>query len=177
MAKSRTYYFKGKIHWAKVFESNRDMNGYKGAAKEFGGEYSVTLVGMDKDTKAAIKATGMQKKIQVDDDKYDGRPFITFTRKHENKGKGGEIVEEWSGAPQVFDDEGSAWDTDVLIGNDSDGVVKITVYNTTDGKGTRLESLMITELIEYEGSGDDEDDGVDDSDNPSASSNYDGLPF
>lgn len=172
MAKSRTYYFEGHLHWAKVFEGNRDMEGYKGAAREFGGEYSVNLVGMSKETKANIKATGMQKKVQQDDDKYDGRPYIQFTRKHENKGKGGEIVPEWSGAPEVFDSDGSAWDEDTLIGNDSTGVVKVTVYDTKDGKGTRLEAVMVKDLIEYDG----EDDGVDDSGNSSSASNFE-VPF
>lgn len=142
----------GEIHWAKVFESNRDQEGYKGQAKEYGGEYSVTLVVTDKEARAAHKATGSQAKFKTDPDKYDGQPYITFKRKHVVK-IGGQEIPAYGGAPLLYNAEGDPFlpdDGSVLIGNNSQGIVKYTVYDAGENKGTRLDALQVTELNEFE---------------------------
>ena len=56
---------KGKLDWAKVFESNRDRAEWN---KETDGEYKVTIT-TDKDTAQALKKAGCMKKIEeVTDD-------------------------------------------------------------------------------------------------------------
>lgn len=152
---AKTYKLPGTFHWAKVFESNRDEEGYKGQAKEFGGEYSVTVV-FDADAVAIHKKSGSQKKVYSDPEKYDGQPHVKYTRKHESKVKG-EVVSAWSGAPLIYDADGGAWPEDELLGNGTEGVVKFTVYDAGENKGTRLDALQVTKHVEFGGTPSNED--------------------
>lgn len=152
---AKTYKLPAEFHWAKVFESNRDKEGYKGQAKEFGGEYSVVCV-LDPEDVAKHKASGSQKKVKSDPEMYDGAKYVEYARRHEAVVKG-EVIRAWSGPPLLYDADGGEWPKDKLIGNGSKGFVKFTVYDAGENKGTRLDALMITELVEFDGAVNNED--------------------
>lgn len=147
---SKAHKIEGIIHWAKVTEDTRDLDGYQGQAREWDGEYSIDLVVSDPEERAKFKETGSMKKFKTDPDKYDGQPWLSLTRKHNAKGKDGETVVAWSGPPLLYDVDGNAWDEEILIGNGTQAVAKVIVYDVPKGKGTRLDAIQVVELVEYE---------------------------
>ena len=133
---------KGKIEWAKVFESNRDRAEWN---QETDGEYKVTVT-TDKATADSLKSAGCMKKIV----EADGGFKITFSRPHTG-------MQDWmGGAPIVADVTGKAWDLESkgLIGNGSEGIVKVEIYPTRTGRtGTRLLGLQVLDHVVYESEG------------------------
>lgn len=74
----------------------------------------------------------------------DGK-FVKLKRKHEAQ-MGKELVS--LGPPKIIDKDGN--ETDVLPGNGSKVTVKVVLYDTAKfGKGSRLETVRIDELVEY----------------------------
>lgn len=147
----------GTANWCKIFESNRDMEGYKGAYKEFDGATSLELV-LDADNWGKLQRSGSMKR---------GKPVAGGTAvKLERKWKTGK---DWdSGAPEVLRADGNPWDvdTDGFVGNGSKVRVMVVVTDFPD-KGvssTRLEMVKILEHVPYEGVDDqfrkDESGGV-----------------
>lgn len=137
---------RGKAKWAKVFESNRDMNGFEGAYKPYDGAYSIQLE-MDKENYDKLEASGAAKANKIKRKEVDklGTTEIKFIRKHKDKF-------EWaSGAPKVMKADGSEWSfaDDGLIGNDSDVELEISVYTTSKATGSRLESVTVLNPVEY----------------------------
>ena len=134
----------GIANWAKVFESNRDMEGYKGAYKETNGATSIELV-LDADNWDKLKRSGSMKRGKP----VDGGTAVKLERKWET-GK------DWdSGAPEVLKADGNDWDvnTDGFIGNGSFVRVMAIVTDFPD-KGvssTRLEVVKVLDLVPYEG--------------------------
>ena len=109
---------KGKITWAKVFESNRDRAEFHQATD---GAYKVTVTTY-KDTAKTLEKEGCRKKIK----KVDGGFEVTFDRPHVGN-------HDWQGgAPIVADITGKAWDLQDkgLIGNGSEGIIKVEIYPT-----------------------------------------------
>ena len=138
---------RGKAKWAKVFESNRDMNGFEGAYRPYDGAYSIQLE-MDKENYDKLEASGAAKANKIRRKEVDklGTTEIRFIRKHKDRF-------EWaSGAPKVMKADGSEWSfaDDGLIGNDSDVEVEISVYTTTKATGSRLESVTVINPVEYD---------------------------
>jgi len=136
-SKSTRLDVKGKISWAKVFESNRDRADFH---KTTDGAYKVTLT-IDKDTADNLQKEGCRKKIKEVDDGYQ----VTFDRPHVGN-------QDWQGgAPVVADVTGKAWDLQEkgLIGNGSEGIVKIEIYPTPMGTGTRLLGLQVLDHVVY----------------------------
>lgn len=132
---------KGKLDWAKVFESNRDRSEWN---KEKDGEYKVTVT-TDKDTAEALKKAGCRKKIEEVAEGYK----VTFDRPHKG-------AQDWmGGAPIVADVTGKAWSLEDkgLIGNGSEGIVKVELYNTKMGVGTRLVGLQVLDHVVYNSEG------------------------
>jgi hypothetical protein len=133
---------KGKIEWAKVFESNRDRAEWN---KETDGEYKVTVT-TDEKTAKALKKAGCMKKIEEVTDGWK----VTVSRPHTG-------AQEWmGGAPIVADVTGKAWNLQEkgLIGNGSEGIVKVEVYPTRTGRtGTRLLGLQVLDHVVYESEG------------------------
>lgn len=134
----------GVANWAKVFESNRDMEGYKGAYKEFNGATSIELI-LDDENWDKLKRSGTMKRGKP----TDGGTAVKLERKWET-GK------DWdSGAPEVLRADGNPWDvdTDGFIGNGSTVRVMAVVTDFPD-KGvssTRLEMVKVLEHVPYEG--------------------------
>ncbi len=184
MAKIGTFIVKGIAQWAKVFESNRDMEGYQGKFAEHGGAYVIDLV-VDEDNMEIYEDSGSAGKIRPAFWNEDGNVFtdkrkdaegnkfvaakgkyiLKFKRKHEERKKAD------GGPPKVLF-EGEVMDgVDMLIGNGSEVEVKFTTYSTKKSNGTRLEAIRVLELVEFEPY-DDEDEDVDSGDEED-----DGFPF
>jgi hypothetical protein len=134
----------GIANWAKVFSSNRDLEGYKGAFKEYNGATTIELV-LDNDNWDKLKRSGSMKRGRP----VDGGTAVKLERKWET-GK------DWdSGAPEVLKADGNPWDVDVdgFIGNGSKVRVMAVVTDFPD-KGvssTRLEMVKVLEHVPYEG--------------------------
>jgi hypothetical protein len=139
-----THKIVGKAMWARVFESNRDMVGFEGGAKETDGQYQIGLV-LDKTGRLALKASGSALQIKFDDD-GNVKP-VTFRRDHKHR------LYDWAGgAPKVTKADGTTWnqETDGFINNDSEVEVSFTVYTTSKANGTRLESVKVLVAAERE---------------------------
>lgn len=140
--------FTAPVRWAKVFEQNRDLTGYKpkadkpGTYEDFGGAYTIVASLTDEDVKA-YEDLGGRAEGKADDDGI----WYKFKRRHEDKF-------DWaSGPPKLLKKDGTAWslDEDGWIGNDSICEITVTIYDTaTDRRGTRLESVKVLDLVRYE---------------------------
>ena len=134
----------GIAEWARVFESNRDMDGFDGVYRDHDGACTIDLI-MDDDNLTALKASRSMKKGSPDP---QGRGTkVKFIRKF-NTGK------DWdSGAPIVQKSDGSTWDinSDGTIGNGSTVEVELSVYDTSRPNivGTRLDKVKVIDHVAY----------------------------
>jgi len=126
---TEVFYFKGKCNWAKVQAPDKEYDYF----------------GMDfyPDDVKAFEATGTQLKPNKDD---NGETFFKVKRRPTAMIKG-ELVE--FGGPVVLNKDNEK--TDELIGNGSEVTIKVSIYDGAKGKGTRLESVRIENLVAYEG--------------------------
>lgn len=133
------YYFSGKAEWAKVYPENKDS--YKG--KTF---YSLDLIVPDSEADR-FRATGSQHKPKKES---EGFSRLKLRRNEDNP-----VNDEWGGPPQVIiedkDNPGNYIPFKELIGNGSEVTVKLTVYDSGDGKGTRMDVVRVDEWVEYGG--------------------------
>lgn len=131
---------RGKAHWAKIFEENRDKTGPKGAWEKDGGRCTIKLY-LDDDEYEKLKAAKSQKQLKSD---ADGQ-YVDLDRKFV-------APHTYGGAPRVFGPDGvTPWTIeDGLIGNGSEVIVYVTVYDGKGLMGTRLEVVQIVDHIEYE---------------------------
>lgn len=130
----------GKLRYAKIFEENRDMKGFQGAYEDCNGACTLDVF-LDEENAKILKDSGSQKKMKPQE---DGTYLVSFERKWE-------APYTYGGAPAVARADGTAWDTSVdgLVGNDSTGVVYLTVYTSRVGKGTRLDGVQVIDHVEY----------------------------
>ena len=144
----------GPIEWARLFEGNRDMEGYQGAYAACDGAYTVSQI-LSKEEFTKLQTAGTTKK-PVQKRLMDGELVIKFERKHTVTSKDGTLVGKAGGAPVVTDAEGNAWtDEHGLIGNGSVAEVSnlISTFKGQDGKmyaRTSLVSVKIIEHVKYE---------------------------
>jgi hypothetical protein len=139
---TKNHTIQGTAQWAKVFENNRDMKGFEGAAIPYEGFYTIELI-LDKENREKFKASGSASKGSFDE---DGNFKVRFKRKHKDRF-------EWaSGAPKVTKPDGSIWSfaDDGFIGNGSKVEVDFSVYTTTKSPGTRLEAVKVLEAVAFE---------------------------
>ena len=148
----------GKIEWARIFEFNRDMEGYQGLYEDCEGAYTLTQI-LNKEQFEKLKKSGSMKK-PIQSKMMDGIIAVKFERKHLVKTKAGEIVPKAGGAPVVLKADGSEWnpEEDGLIGNGSIAEVTnlIQTFEVTNEKGdkekasrTALSKIKILEAVEY----------------------------
>lgn len=144
----------GQIEWAKIFESNRDMEGYEGAYVECEGAYTVNQV-LSKEEFDKLKASGSQKKPKQAR-LLNGELVVNFARKHKVTNSKGEEVAKAGGAPAVYNADGELWDMerDGEIGNGTRADVTnlVSTFKGQDGKiysRTTLTKIKITELVPY----------------------------
>jgi len=129
----------GIANWAKVYEENRDTN------EDFhgeGGAYTVDVL-LEKEELDKLTKSGSRLKPKIVDDGIS----IRFKRKHIHPAG----IEDLGGPPKVVGPDKEP--IDCLIGNGSKVKVYVSVYDTKMGKGTRLEGMQVTDLIEYESEG------------------------
>jgi hypothetical protein len=155
MAKYTEVVTVGPIEWARIFEDNRDMEGYDGAYTDCEGAYTMVQV-LDKAQFEKLKKKGSQKK-PIAKRLMDGVIAVKFERKHLVKMDDGVIIEKAGGPPKVVNASGVAWDTDVdgLIGNGSVAEVTnlLTSFKGKDGTNicrTTLTKVKIVNLIVYQ---------------------------
>lgn len=134
----------GIAEWARVFESNRDMDGFDGVYRDHDGACTIDII-MDDANLSTLKASRSMKKGTPD---AEGRGTkVKFIRKF-NTGK------DWdSGAPTVQKSDGSTWDisSDGTIGNGSTVEVELSVYDTSRPNivGTRLDKVKVVDHVAY----------------------------
>lgn len=130
-------YLTGKGSWMhRLFELD-DFRGNK--------SWSMTLY-LDPKSWQSFKAEGLQNKVKED---AEGK-FINLRRPNLKpwKVRPGEPLE--FDAPIVRDLDGNLWGDDrPMIGNGSVVTVKLEVFNTHLGKGSRLAEVRVDELVEY----------------------------
>lgn len=128
----------GIAKYAKVFPRNKDNNeAFHGPD----GAYTINVV-LDKENLDIVSKSGSRLKPKLTDDGVE----IKFKRKHTN-----EAIPAFGGAPKVVDGNDELWDEEVSIGNGSKVEVWFSVYDTSMGKGTRLEGIRVLDLVEWEG--------------------------
>lgn len=146
---------KGKIEWAKVFEENREMEGYEGAYRACDGAYTVVQV-LEKGEFDKLKKAGSLKK-PIEKRLMDTNEIaVKFERKHTVKKGDGTVIPQAGGAPKVVGPDGKPWNfaEQGYIGNGS--VAEVTsLINTFKGKDdkmisrTSLVKIKVIELIPY----------------------------
>lgn len=152
----------GPIEWAKIFEDNREMQGYEGAYADCDGAYTVVQI-LSKEEFEKVKKSGSQKK-PIQKRLLDGELAVKFERKHTVKNKAGDVIKQAGGAPKVVNASGKAWDVEVdgLIGNGSIAEITnlVSSFPGQDGKiytRTSLTKVKIVELIPYVRPNDEEE--------------------
>ena len=140
----------GPVEWAKVFEGNRDMNGFEGSYVEFEGAYTVQQK-LSKEEFEKLKSAQSQKKPNQKR-LMDGELVIKFERKHKVTRKDGTILPQAGGAPKVTDADGNPWTTEMgLIGNGSNAEVTnlITIFKGSDGKQYSRTTMTEMKILEH----------------------------
>ena len=83
--------------------------------------------------------------LDIREDPEDGK-YVKFSRKHSQLIKDQQIV---FGAPKVYNADGTLKTEIGSMGNGTEGMVKIEVYDTQKGKGHRLAEVAIINEVEY----------------------------
>ncbi|PHS02818.1 MAG: hypothetical protein COA78_20470 [Blastopirellula sp.] len=151
MSKTRKLQLKGTIEWAKVFEQNRDKEGWNGSYEDCNGACTVNMI-LDKENLKILKDSGTSKELDNDKKKTEKGYDVKFVRKFEHPD-----FPVFAGPPKVAKADGTPWDIDVdgLIGNGSVGIVYLSLYENASGKiGTRLDGLQVLDHVEFESEGD-----------------------
>ena len=142
----------GIAQLAKVFEENRDLEGYQGQWKDTDGRCTINVI-LDKDNYAKVKNAGCMSNGKEDP---QGRGTdIKFSRKFDTPN-------DWDGgAPSVYKSDGSLWnfETDGVIGNGSEVLVELDIYKNKNygTTTTRLERVKVLKHMEYDSSAEKED--------------------
>lgn len=152
-----------RFEWAKVFPENMDRTGPNNSWADHGGAYTVDVI-LTKDVFQQLEAAGSQKKpLVLVDGKWQGlnqlgkKDFndafeeadevkIKLKRNHSSP------FPQYGGPPPVGHADGTYWSLqdDGLIGNGSEGIVYVSVYETGSYTGTRLDRMQILHHVEYE---------------------------
>ena len=134
----------GIASWAKVFEQNRDLTGYKNQWVDTDGRCTITVLLDDAQTKKVLDSGCMSKGKENPDGA--GRLF-TFNRKFKTDNDFN------SGVPAVFKLDGSHWDlaTDGMIGNGSEVLVELDIYASPKYEvvSTRLDRIKVLKHVSY----------------------------
>ena len=155
---TRKVKLEGIAEWARVFEENREMTGFKptpqavGAYEECNGACKVDIIMNDVNYKK-LKDSKSQKEGKVDD--LGRGKKVTFVRKFETG-------RDWdSGAPIVLKEDNTRWDYEVdgPIGNGSIVEVTLAVFDIKKygNTGTRLEKLKVITHKKYDPDGEEDD--------------------
>ena len=142
MAKAKKFSIEGTGMWVRVFEDNRDMDGFNGAYQNCDGAYTLDLI-FNEEAKDKFLLSGSAKKPkEIEPGQYKTK----FVRKHKGP------FAAASGAPKVVWSDGSEYDYEVEgpIGNGSILEIQGEVYPTKMGvNGTRINKVIIKEHVAF----------------------------
>lgn len=127
---TQTYFFRGTCKWAMVYTMDEKYETYK-----------INLY-MDEGSLALYKKSGIQNEIRTDED----GDYVVF-RRPDTKTIRKELVK--FGKPRVTDTDKR--DMTDLIGNGSEVIIEVIAFDTMNGIGHRLEHVIVTNLVRYEG--------------------------
>lgn len=144
----------GKAYWAKVFEENRDLTGWDDSLVETGGQY-VVMVEADADsihelTMARSQTVDNMKDVPVEKGSTTTVKCVKLRRDHEKYSRKGDLLEWASGAPKIVKDDGKTpWsiEDDGLLGNGTEIVARVAVYDAGKNVGTRLEAIRVVNHV------------------------------
>lgn len=126
------FYFSGEALYPKL---NKADTKYDAA-----GIFSIGIT-LDEPSLADFTRSG----LRLQNKPYkDSKPFVTFKRKDTQMIKDENVK---FGPPNVIDKDGNK--VTALVGNGSKVTAKVAVYDTRMGKGHRLETVRVDELIEF----------------------------
>ncbi len=128
------YNFYGKAMWAKVHTPDPEYQTYTVDAY------------LDDKSFNLLKTTGIELKIREGQLGNETRKFVKF-RRPVSKVIKNQLVEF---GPVPVEDEKGQKITD-LVGNGSDCVFFVSIYDTRKGSGHRLDKLIVKNLVEYKG--------------------------
>lgn len=128
----KIYFFSGTAKWAKIHQPDT----------KFGEKYQIDLY-LDPASLDLFNQSGSRSKIRQDDD----GTFIKFSRNRWQKDKDGKDMD--MGPPDVLSLDGKAFTENV--GNGSKVTVKVEVYDSKYGKGTRLAGVRVDNLVPFGG--------------------------
>lgn len=132
----------GVVEWAKLFEHNRDKEGYNGAYAETNGRTTMNL-NIEKSDYDKLKGAGFMGRGEPVGDKIK----VKLTRKWETG-------RDWdSGQAEILRADGNSWDvdTDGEIGNGSvlRVLVILTPFPQVNATSTRFEKVKVLEHVPY----------------------------
>lgn len=141
----------GPIEWARVFESNRDLEGYEGQYTPNEGAYTLNQV-LDKDQFEKLKsAKSMKKPIQKR--LIEGELVVKFQRLHKVTNRDGVEIKQAGGAPTVTDASGAAWDFENFGGLGNGTIAEVTnlvsTFKTSEGKEAARTTLVGLKVLEH----------------------------
>jgi hypothetical protein len=136
MAKATTVYLTGTLEWAHHLFIPDEFNGIKKWKTNF---YP------DEKSMETLQQVGSRLKIK---DGTFGK-YVQVKRECEKTFKPEEGPKALT-PPEILTAEGKKWPDDTPIGNGSKATVKIEVYPTRMGNGTRLVGVRIDDLVVYE---------------------------
>ena len=129
------YYFKGKAFWTKIKNPDTKYECY------------CLDLHFDEESLALFKDSGLQLKLKETE---DGAVYVRLRRSLTRVTKDKGVID--IGPPQVLIKDGTDYKPfDDFIGNGSDVITKVRVYETSRGKGHELVVVAIENLIPYEG--------------------------
>lgn len=132
---THTIYVTGKAKWARVYESQMDT--------KYGEKFHITVY-PDEASLINLKTSGSRLEMKEDE---DGK-FFKFSR--DNKAIFRD-KEEVLGPPKVVHKvEDKYLPFDKIIGNGSVVTIRLAIYDSKKGKGTRLEAVCVDEHVPYE---------------------------
>jgi len=141
---SKIYYFSGEFRWAKLLQPDTEYECYS------------TDVILDPSSLDLFNKSELRLKVRTEE---DGRSSVKFRRSMTKKNYTTD-TEEPQGPPEIVFAEGAKpekWNG--LVGNGSEGAVKVEVYDSKKGKGHRLLKVRVDTLVPY-GSDDEVPEGV-----------------
>lgn len=162
------HFWKGSIEWAKVYEPDT----FSGSSR--------WMINFFPDNMEEVKEAGCQAepkedqngdqyiRLRRDTQKLMGSNLVKFTPprltgevdvKYVNK-LTGEPVFNWNAMEDPNLEYEQVGDR-VTLGNGTKATVRVAIFDTQRGKGTRLEGLEITELVKYESEADQEQKAAD----------------
>jgi hypothetical protein len=138
---TQTLYLEGLAKWAMVYPGQEDT--------KYGKKCKIDLYFTDESLQS-FKLSGSRKKLRSDDQGI----YTTFTRSIDEINP---QTEEPYGYPKVVSGEGADIKPfDKIIGNGSKVVLKVVVYDSKFGRGTRLEGVRVLEHVPYEAAQEDD---------------------